>query len=165
MFLCIQCRKCTAGCPVAESTDLPISDLMGWLRAGEVDRALRAASLWACVGCHACSTRCPSGANPAEVLDELRLLAMALGYAPEPRAGTFHAAFLKSVRKKGRSDEARLMMRFALRHGLDPGLVSKGWALFRRGRVKPLGKKVRNRKSLKRIFALAGGPAGSEAAK
>lgn len=156
--LCIQCRKCTAGCAVADAADLPIADLMGWLRTGDLERALHSGALWDCVGCHACSTRCPSGANPAEVLDELRAMALALGIAPEPRAGTFQEAFLKSVRKKGRSDEARLMMKFYLRHGWQKGDIGKAWAMMRRGRAKPLGKRIRGRKDVKRIFALAGAP-------
>jgi heterodisulfide reductase subunit C2 len=155
--LCIQCRKCTAGCAVADATDLPIADLMGWLRTGDVERAFRSNALWECTGCHACSTRCPSGADPAAVLDELRAVALALGIAPEPRAGTFNRAFLKSVRNKGRSDEARLMMTFYLRHGWRKGDIATAWALLRRGRVKMWGRKIRARKDLQRIFALAGG--------
>ncbi len=154
-FLCIQCRKCTAGCPVAESTDIPVNELVARVRLGDVGDAVRSRMIWDCVGCHACSTRCPAGANPAEVLDMLRARAMDEGLVPSSRARTFHSAFVRNLRKKGRSDEARLMMRIYLKHWLTRQDVSRGWAMFRRGRVRALGRSIRARRDLRRIFALA----------
>jgi heterodisulfide reductase subunit C len=161
VFLCIQCRKCTAGCPVAESTDVPVNELVARMRLGEVDGAVRSRMIWDCLGCHACSTRCPTGANPAEALDWLRARAMDEGLAPSSKVGTFHSAFIKTLRKKGRSDEARLMMRIYLKHWLTRKDMSRGWAMYRSGRVRALGRSIRARADLRRIFAL-GGKAGQE---
>jgi heterodisulfide reductase subunit C len=140
---------------VAESTDVPVNELVARVRLGDVDSAMRTRMIWDCVGCHACSTRCPTGANPAEVLDWLRARAMDERLAPSSRAGTFHSAFVKNLRKKGRSDEARLMMRIYLKHWLTRREMSRGWAMFRSGRVRALGRSIRARRDLRRIFALA----------
>ncbi|MBI5500292.1 MAG: 4Fe-4S dicluster domain-containing protein [Deltaproteobacteria bacterium] len=157
VFLCIQCRKCTAGCPVAEGTDVPVNELVARVRLGDIDGAVRSRMIWDCLGCHACSTRCPTGAEPAEVLDWLRARATELGLAPSSRAGTFHSAFLKTLRKKGRSDEARLMVRIYLKHWLTWKELRRGMAMRGKGRVRALGRSIRARRDLQRIFDLAQG--------
>jgi succinate dehydrogenase / fumarate reductase, iron-sulfur subunit len=140
---------------VAEATDVPVNELVARVRLGDVAGAVHSRMIWDCVGCHACSTRCPTGADPAEVLDWLRARAMDEGLAPSSRARTFHSAFMRTLRKKGRADEARLMMRIYLKHWLTSRDLRTGWAMFRNGRVRALGRSIRARRDLRRIFALA----------
>lgn len=160
VFLCIQCRKCTAGCPVAEAADLPVHELMARVRLGDLERATRSRMIWDCLGCHACSTRCPAGADPAELLDRLRARALELGLAPSSRAGTFHAAFLRRLRRKGRSNEMRLMLRIYLKHWLTWQELRRGLAMRGKGRARLLGRSIRARRDLRRVFDLAQGSQG-----
>lgn len=158
--LCIQCRKCTAGCPLADSADVPVNELIARLKLGDLDAVRAATALWECLGCHACSTRCPTGANPGEALDRFRAELAAAAKPPASRAGAFHLAFLKTLRRKGRSDEARLMLRIYLRHRPTREELRRGLAMWRKGRVRALGKAIRARRDLRKIFALARGPGG-----
>jgi heterodisulfide reductase subunit C len=158
--ICYQCRKCTAGCPVAERSDLPIDQILGWLKLGQIERVLRAEQLWICVGCHACSARCPNQVDPGRLLDHLRALALAHGIEPPARVKHFHDAFLSVVERSGRSHEVGMMSRFYLKERPAMSDIKAGYRLFLKGRLKPLGSKIKDRRMLRKIFRLHAGEEG-----
>jgi Fe-S oxidoreductase len=85
---CTRCGRCRAICPVA--------DELGWESAGSRGRMLLARalaedvppseamrkSLYTCLTCAMCSTTCPSGARPDEVVEEARKEIVRLKAAP-----------------------------------------------------------------------------------
>jgi len=155
--LCYQCKKCSAGCPVADTTDLPIDQIMGWLIAGDIEMALRSSHIWICIGCHACSAKCPNQADPGRILDFLRVMALDMGIQPPSKVKAFHNAFLKGIKKSGRSSEVLLMSRFGMKQGISIDDMIKGYNLFIKGRLKPFGSKTKDKKSVKKIFDLEDG--------
>ncbi|HEY3389525.1 MAG TPA: 4Fe-4S dicluster domain-containing protein, partial [Prolixibacteraceae bacterium] len=59
---CYQCGKCTAGCPVGERMDLRPSVVMRMLQSGDTaseEEILRSNSIWLCLTCETCYSRCP----------------------------------------------------------------------------------------------------------
>ena len=72
---CLQCGKCSAGCPMSFMYDLSVSQIMGLARQALGDRILAARSIWLCASCHTCSSRCPAGIDPAGVMETLRHMA------------------------------------------------------------------------------------------
>lgn len=153
--VCYQCRKCSAGCPVGDVTDLPVDQVMGWLKMGDLERVLHSEHIWICIGCHACSARCPNQVDPAEILDRLRAMALAEGIRPPARVETFHDAFLAVMKRHGRISESEFMTRYYLKHFPSLSDIKKGIQLLVKGRMKLLPHRSSNRKELQRILDAA----------
>ncbi|MFC1639159.1 quinone-interacting membrane-bound oxidoreductase complex subunit QmoC [Gemmatimonadota bacterium] len=69
---CFQCGTCAATCPLSpESHPFPRKE-MAWAAWGMRDRLLRDPDVWLCHQCNDCSTRCPRGGRPGEVLAAIR---------------------------------------------------------------------------------------------
>jgi heterodisulfide reductase subunit C len=73
---CIQCGRCSAGCPVAFKMDLLPHRVVWELSQGNLETLLKATAPWQCVSCFACQNRCPRGVSPAAVMEALRLTAI-----------------------------------------------------------------------------------------
>ncbi len=82
---CIQCGKCTGGCPVTVRTKLNprrfVYDAYDEELLEELSRTL---DIWDCTGCHTCAVRCPKGLKPVEVLFGLRSLLVGSGKGVQP---------------------------------------------------------------------------------
>ena len=80
---CVQCQTCTNVCPVvAHSTD-PLSavnltpqKVMNLLRLGLRDLTLGSRMVWSCATCYQCQEHCPQGIRVADIMVELRALAV-----------------------------------------------------------------------------------------
>ena len=165
---CYQCGKCTAGCPVAQHMDSPPTKIIRLLQLGEMEGALRANSIWQCVSCQTCSTRCPKSVDCAGVMDALRQAAFARGIAPPEQRRTivFQKAFLDNIRRNGRLNEIELIAAFkgevfmrgrSVKFLLeDAGLAPQ---LQRRRKLHLRGERVRDRGVVGRIFERTNGGA------
>ena len=69
---CYQCKKCSAGCPVAFTMDILPHEVMKLVQYGQSDRLLECSTVWLCASCETCSTRCPNDIDIAGVMDGLR---------------------------------------------------------------------------------------------
>jgi len=73
LFACIQCGKCTGGCPMAMKTSLNPRELIyRVLIAGNGFNLEAREELWDCTTCSTCSSRCPKQVNPMEAIVALR---------------------------------------------------------------------------------------------
>jgi Fe-S oxidoreductase len=73
LFACIQCGKCTGGCPMAVKTKLnPRSLIYRLLVAGNGFDIEGREELWDCTTCSTCYGRCPKQVNPMEAVIALR---------------------------------------------------------------------------------------------
>lgn len=73
LFACIQCGKCTGGCPMAIKTRLnPRSLIYRLLIAGNGFDLEGREELWDCTTCSTCASRCPKQVNPMEMVIALR---------------------------------------------------------------------------------------------
>lgn len=113
---CLQCHKCSTGCPVAPEMDYMSSQVMRLIILGEEDELLRSRAIWLCASCEACSTRCPMDIDIAGVMDALRMMAVERKVVrPDARSKEFNNAFLTSVKWHGRVFEAGMMALYKLR--------------------------------------------------
>jgi heterodisulfide reductase subunit C len=112
---CLQCHKCSGGCPVAVEADWRPSQVMRLLQLGEADEVLTSSAIWLCASCQACSTRCPMGIDVARVMDVLRMLAVQRrAQLATTRDRRFASAFLGSVRRHGRVYELGMLAAYKL---------------------------------------------------
>ncbi|MBU2572747.1 MAG: 4Fe-4S dicluster domain-containing protein, partial [Elusimicrobia bacterium] len=71
--LCFQCKKCTAGCPVADEMDITPTQVIHAIRLGQNDLVLNSKTIWLCASCETCTTRCPQEVDIARVMDACRI--------------------------------------------------------------------------------------------
>jgi Fe-S oxidoreductase len=70
---CIQCGRCSGGCPVSMKSNLNVRRLI-YYSLNELLQPLNPdeLGLWECTSCTTCSERCPKNVQPAEIITELR---------------------------------------------------------------------------------------------
>lgn len=69
VLVCIQCGKCTGGCPESGKTPFNIRML---IRKKQFNYTIDESIPWYCTACNACTIRCPRDVKPSEVIIELR---------------------------------------------------------------------------------------------
>ncbi len=83
LFGCIQCGKCTGGCPVARKTTLNIRTLIYHMLVDSNMDVDAHKDLWDCTSCFTCVERCPKDVQPAELIISLRGELVESGRIPE----------------------------------------------------------------------------------
>ena len=76
LLACYQCGKCSAGCPMAAHMDVLPNQIIRMAQLGMKKQLLAARSIWMCVSCLTCNSRCPKDIKIAEVIEALRMTAL-----------------------------------------------------------------------------------------
>ena len=163
---CYQCGKCTAGCPRADVMDLPPTRIMRAAQTGDILNAARATSIWRCLSCLTCTARCPKSVEVAGVIDALRQISIETNtFSDESlKVVGFQKAFLRNVRRNGRTNETEMATDFEARYFfrrfdvmnvvrlglLAPKMLARGKMHFK------LGSPVKDKELVKRIFDRCG---------
>jgi heterodisulfide reductase subunit C len=155
---CYQCGKCTAGCPMAFMMDIKPSEVVRLAQMGRVDELLKARSIWNCVSCHTCATRCPQGFSVTETMDALRSMAYEKGICHEMEKNTvvFHREFLGLVKSLGRLSEPWLVAFYKMGSFQFLNDVGIGMKMGLSGKLNPIPEKVEDTDNIKRIFERCG---------
>ena len=82
---CIQCGRCTGGCPVSLKTDLNIRSIIYEVLIEDSLDPSGMEVLWDCTNCLTCSIRCPKDIHPADVIIGLRGYIVGEGKGVPPR--------------------------------------------------------------------------------
>ena len=72
LYNCIQCGKCTGGCPVSIRSSLNPRKLIYEALMGERFNPVERTEIWECTTCATCAERCPKQVKPYEVVLTLR---------------------------------------------------------------------------------------------
>ena len=116
LLQCLQCGKCSGGCPIASHTVGGPRRLIARILGGMEQEALQDPTWWYCVSCGTCATRCPVEINTYALSTTLCEMAAEKGIkASEPDIHRFEELFLKSVKANGRVRELHTVMEFNLR--------------------------------------------------
>lgn len=73
---CYQCSTCTVVCPITPAgSPFPRKEMIQ-AQFGMKDRLVAGLDSWLCIHCNDCSTHCPRGARPGDVMNVLRALSI-----------------------------------------------------------------------------------------
>jgi heterodisulfide reductase subunit C len=163
---CYQCGKCSAGCPRAAQMDVLPSVVIRLVQYCEVKKAASAESVWQCVGCLTCSTRCPKSVNIAGVMDALKQLSVEKKcvHPKQKRIVAFQRSFLNTIKRNGRTNELEMVTEYKIRGFFGDGnplLALKDACLglpllLRKKLLLRVGSPVKDKALVKRIFAKCG---------
>lgn len=73
---CMQCGKCTAGCPAVAEMDILPHQILRHLQLGHFDKVIQSKTIWNCASCFTCASRCPRGVDLAKLMEAIRLISL-----------------------------------------------------------------------------------------
>jgi len=151
---CLQCKKCTNGCPVAGFTTPSPSEIIKKLQLGAGEEILASEIIWVCASCATCFSRCPMEINMADVMDALRVLAEARGAAkPKGNMPLMNRLLLGTIRRFGRTYDLGAMALYKTgtsSYGKD---LDKLPTILKKRKIALLPPRGADKKTVKRIFA------------
>ncbi|MDR0505321.1 MAG: 4Fe-4S dicluster domain-containing protein [Dysgonamonadaceae bacterium] len=155
---CYQCGKCSAGCPLNSDMDFAPSAVMRMIQVEdeETDRQLlQSQSIWLCLSCEMCISRCPMEIDIPKVMDYLRQTSLKEGLQNKNAAKNiipFHRSFLDSIKYLGRLYEIGLIAGYKLRTFKflqDLNIVPQ---MLTKGKLPILPEKIKATRQLLNIF-------------
>ena len=155
---CYQCGKCSAGCPLSGEMEYPPSYVMRMLQTEDAEleeKILRSFTIWVCLTCEMCYSRCPMSIDIPKMMDFLREKSIREGKA-NPRAKkiiAFHKSFLDSIRTTGRLYEVGLLVDYKARTMTlmqDMVLAPK---MLSRGKLNIFPELIKERSKVSKIFS------------
>lgn len=157
MSTCIQCGTCGGSCPNGAEMEYTPRALFAMVHAGDRERVLSANTMWKCVSCYFCTSRCPQDIPVTDLLYTLKRLAIREGRASDPDAVALARAFTGFVDRYGRAFEAGLATRYHLvrRPVAAMKLTGVGLSMLQHGRIALRPKKIRQREQLREIIRKA----------
>lgn len=157
---CYQCGKCSAGCPLSGEMEYPPSYVMRMLQTENQlldEKVLRSFTIWVCLTCEMCYSRCPMSIDIPRMMDFLREKSLREGKT-NPKAKeiiAFHKSFLDSIKYTGRLYEIGLLVDYkarTLKLLQDMVLAPK---MLARGKLNILPELIKGRSDINSIFIKA----------
>jgi heterodisulfide reductase subunit C len=150
---CIQCGKCSAGCPISPEMDLQPNQVIHLIQINDLETVLRSQTIWLCASCQTCSARCPEDIDVAQIMDSLRKLAVEekvpIG---EENGMKFDELFLDSIRKRGRVNEMEVLLRYNLAAGQPFKDSHLGLVMLAKRKLSFSSRKIKEVGLIKEIF-------------
>jgi heterodisulfide reductase subunit C len=154
---CMQCGSCGGSCPSGADMEYTPRAIFALIQAEQREAVLAANTMWACVSCYFCTTRCPQKIPITDVMYSLKRIAIAEGKARGTNAPALAKTFTDLVDKNGRSFEFGLASSYYL---LNKPLamikmVPMGIRMFTRGRMSLTPAKIKKIGQLQAIIKKA----------
>ena len=138
---CMQCGTCSGGCTNIDLMDMSPRTLVLMVQRGEWEKVLQSNMLWLCTSCYICTSRCPRGVRPADVIEAVKAIAIRQGI--ENDSTRFNQIFVDLVQKRGILFEPELMQKYG---GMAAMLeqAELGIKLALKGKMSPFPAKIKD---------------------
>jgi heterodisulfide reductase subunit C len=154
---CLQCGSCGGSCPSGADMHYTPRTLFAMINADKRREVLSANTMWCCVSCYFCTTRCPQNIPITDVMYALKRLAIRDGLAQDTDAPALARTFTDLLDRYGRSFELGLASRYYLFN--KPLAMLKmgplGLSMFTRGRMALIPTKIKRIDQLQAIIKKA----------
>ncbi len=151
--LCLECGKCSGGCPNGHLFDFTPRKIVRLVKLGDRQTLMTMDALWMCLSCQACFDRCPSGIDIPAVLDYLREKGCNSGAKESrPLVRLFHELILSSIRERGRVAETGVALKYNLKAGQYLKDTRLGLRMLVKGKLSLRHKGVKQREEVRRLF-------------
>ncbi|MFB2877042.1 4Fe-4S dicluster domain-containing protein [Floridanema aerugineum] len=150
---CMQCGTCSGGCTNIDRMDMSPRTLVLMVQRGEWEKVIKSNSLWLCTSCYTCTSRCPRGVRPSDVIEAVKAIAIRQGI--ENDSTRFNQIFVELVQKRGILFEPELMQKYG---GLQAMLeqAELGIKLALKGKMSPFPAKVKEPQKFSEALKKAG---------
>jgi heterodisulfide reductase subunit C len=150
---CLQCKKCTNGCPVTGLVKVPPSEIIRRLQLNAGDNIFDSDLIWMCASCETCFARCPMKINMAAVMDALRQMAVKKNALKQKGNVTlFNKSFLKTVKMFGRTYDLGMIAAYKLGTSTYFQDTDKFPMMLKKGKIALFPSFKADKKYVKRIF-------------
>jgi heterodisulfide reductase subunit C len=124
------------------------------IQLGLKKEVMQSTTIWLCVSCETCSSRCPAKIDIAKVMESLRILAAAEGSLPaEKHIDLFHRTFLNTIRQYGRAHEFSLAVTYTLKSRNLFANMGVAQTMFTKGKLVIMPPKVGGASWVKTVFS------------
>lgn len=151
IYYCYQCGRCTAGCPLADVYEYQPNEVIRLIQLNKIDSILNANSVYLCLSCEICSSRCPQEVKIASIMNYLRISSWQYRRFRLPLIRNFYNLFLKIVGIFGRSFEPLLILSLNLvnkRFFNDFDIAIK---ILKKGKIRIIPELIKNRKDISEV--------------
>ncbi|MBF0298751.1 MAG: 4Fe-4S dicluster domain-containing protein [Oligoflexia bacterium] len=156
---CYQCGKCFAGCPMSKVMDISPTHLMRLVHLNKIEEAQKYNTIWVCVACECCMTRCPQQVPLVEIMDLLRQKSFAKIQSGESdgeesiqNVVLSHKLFLGNMKTFGRIFEPLLAAMYNVRSMDLFKDFEKAPSMFFKGKLPLTPHRIKGIKNFKKIF-------------
>ncbi len=151
--ICLQCKRCASGCPVASSAHSSPAGIIRRLQLGAGGELLDDEFIWMCASCGTCYGRCPMRINGAALMDALKIIAREKDAAkPAGNMPLMNRILLGTIGRFGRTYDMGAMVLYKLGTASYFSDAAKIPVILRKGKIAILPPRGADRKSVKKIF-------------
>ena len=148
IYNCYQCGKCTAGCPLSDIFEYKPNQIIRLVQSGKIDSIIKSNSIFLCLSCEICSSRCPQDIHIATIMNFIRNEAWRAGRFKIKSIARFYRTFLGIVGRTGRSFEPGLLMTLNLLSGRLFNDMDLALDILKKRKIRLLPEFIKGRKDI-----------------
>lgn len=149
---CMQCGTCSGGCTNADLMDILPRSLVLMVQRGEWEKVLQSNTLWLCTSCQICTSRCPRGVRPSDIIEAVKAIAIQEGIKND--SVKFSQIFVELIEKRGILFEPEMMQKYGgIQAMLDQAKLGAKLAL--RGKLSPFPAQIKDAKKFSQALEKA----------
>ena len=150
---CLQCKKCSNGCPVNHIAKVTPSEIIRRLQFKTNGNIFESDLIWMCASCEICFARCPMKINMASVMDALRILSVRKNASKQKgNVPLFNKSFLKTVKMFGRTYDLGMIAAYKIGSSSYLQDTDKFPMMLKKGKIALFPSFKADKKYIKKIF-------------